>query len=499
MRPRPKGAELMFDRDPKAMDFGVTCVENLFISEYLPAAKGEYVKVYLWGLFKSQHPDAHYGVREMAKELDMTVQQVESALRYWERRALVTLVSQEPEVYRFFSPLQRMHIGQLSDTADSDYVVFAESVYAAFGDQRKVTPSEVATVWEWVQDIGLAPEVVLMLINHCITLLRSHFSFKRAEKMAVLMKESHVLTVEDAELFLRNDMDIHKGAQDVLRHFGKRSRLPSEAELNLYRKWRTEWQFEHDAVLSACEETAKGEPTFAYLDGILKGIRSRGESRTGAQVQKQLQSEQNENELADEVMQALGLKATRAVSASLYKQWRKQMPHEVVLLAAQACSRTGGKAESMDQLLQAWLEKGLTDEEAVKAHLDRIRLVDTELKKVFEALAYRGKITAEDRALYEKWQSFGYGTDMMCAAASQSRDIDGHKIRYLDSVLGAWHEAGITDVAQALVAPRKDQKKPEKNNRRTVNAQQYGQRNYTEQDLAFGAQDLLKEAEQKNG
>ena len=175
------------------------------------------------------------------------------------------------------------------------------------------------------------------------------------------------------------------------------------------------------------------------------------------------------------------------------------MPHEVVLLSAQACSRTGGKAESMDQLLQAWLEKGLTDKEAVKAHLDRIRLVDTELKKVFEALAYRGKITAEDRALYEKWQSFGYGTDMMCAAASQSRDIDGHKIKYLDSVLGAWHEAGITDVAQALVAPRKDQKKPEKNNRRTVNAQQYGQRNYTEQDLAFGAQDLLKEAEQKNG
>ena len=76
MRPRPKGAELMFDRDPKAMDFGVTCVENLFISEYLPAAKGEYVKVYLWGLFKSQHPDAHYGVRELAKEVYMTVQQV---------------------------------------------------------------------------------------------------------------------------------------------------------------------------------------------------------------------------------------------------------------------------------------------------------------------------------------------------------------------------------------------------------------------------------------
>ena len=489
----------MFDRDPKAMDFGVTCVENLFISEFLPAAKGEYVKVYLWGLFKSQHPDEHYGVREMAKELDLSVAQVESALRYWERRALVTLISTEPEVYRFFSPLQRMHMGQLSDTADSDYVVFAESVYAAFGDQRKVTPSEIATVWEWVQDIGLAPEVVLMLINHCISLMRSHFSFKRAEKMAVLMKENQVLTVEDAELFLRNDMEIHKGAQDVLRHFGKRSRLPSEAELNLYRKWRTEGQFDHDAILSACEETAKGEPTFAYLDGILKGIRSRGESRTGAQVQKQLQNEQTENDLADQVMQALGLKATRAVALNLYRQWHRQMPHEVLLLAAQACSRTGSKAESMDHLVQAWLEKGLTDEAAVKMYLDHIRSIDTELKKVFEALAYRNKITAEDRSLYEKWTSFGYNTDMMCAAASQSRDIDGHKIKYLDSVLCAWHEAGITDVNQAKVAPKKEKNKPGKNNQRTVSAQQYTQRNYTEQDLAFGEEDLLKEAEKYNG
>ena len=43
----------MFDRDGQAVYFGVTPVENIFLTEFLPAAKGDYVKVYLLGLFQS--------------------------------------------------------------------------------------------------------------------------------------------------------------------------------------------------------------------------------------------------------------------------------------------------------------------------------------------------------------------------------------------------------------------------------------------------------------
>ena len=46
----------MFDRDPKAEAYGVTNVENLFIRDYLPAATGDQVKVYLWGLYQSGRP-----------------------------------------------------------------------------------------------------------------------------------------------------------------------------------------------------------------------------------------------------------------------------------------------------------------------------------------------------------------------------------------------------------------------------------------------------------
>ena len=45
----------MFELDQEARAFGVTALENRFILDYLPAAKGDYVRVYLWGLYACQN------------------------------------------------------------------------------------------------------------------------------------------------------------------------------------------------------------------------------------------------------------------------------------------------------------------------------------------------------------------------------------------------------------------------------------------------------------
>ena len=76
---------LEWDQDAKA--YGVTAVENRFILDYLPAAKGDQVKVYLWGLFACAWKGPDYTLEEMSADLDMPVAEIEAALRYWERRA----------------------------------------------------------------------------------------------------------------------------------------------------------------------------------------------------------------------------------------------------------------------------------------------------------------------------------------------------------------------------------------------------------------------------
>jgi len=487
----------MFEMDQEAAAFGVTAIENRFITDYLPAAKGDYVKVYLWGLHACAHPKEDMSLEAAAQSLYLTVPEVEAALRYWERRGLVSRISDDPPAFRFYSPAQRLMSGGGDFQADSAYVSFAESVYAAFGDRRKVTPGEIALAWEWVQDVGLSPEAVLMLLHHCMATGHAHFSFKKAEKLAVRMKEAGVISPEDAEKFLSHDQAVHEGTRRVLSRMGKR-RLPSDDELEMYEKWITDWGFDLEGVLSACRETTSGDPSFKYLDGILSGLKSRSSGRTGQQVRQQLAAERSEKEMAQEVFSRLGIYPAAPAAARLYRELVALQPHGVLLLAADECRRTHKNIEDMQSLLESWKKRGLTDESAVREYLARYREANLALREIFEACGHAGRPTEKDRQLYETWKQWGMDRELMLFAAEQSRLAEGSKTAYLSKVMEAWHEAGITDIAQAR-AEKRPARSGRAPGRRTVSAQQYGQREYTEDELLAVSDDLIEEARKHRG
>lgn len=482
----------MFEMDKDALRYGVTALENRFILDYLPTAKGDYVKVYLWGLMHARQPGEEFGLEEMAQELFLTVSDIEAALRYWERRSLVSRIREQPPLYRFYSPLQRETLTGKPLEVDQEYVSFAENVYAIFGDRRKITPAEISLAWEWVQDIGLKTEAVLMLLNYCIKERGIQFSLKRAEPLAVRMKEDKVESSDDAEHFLHHHQKVHQGARSVLSRLGQR-RSPSDDELTLYEKWTDEWQFDPQAILNACAETtAAYTPTFKYLDGILERLRENA-PQTGDQVKRRIEREKADTEKAREIFSCLSGHFTAPVLTRLYDQFTQVYPHSVLLLAARECQRTGKGLEDMQSLLASWQEKGLKTEQDVTEYLNRFREANAALRRLFEACGHRGKPTAADRTLYEKWKGWQIDDALMQFAAEQARAAEGSKIAYLDKVLETWHEAGITDISQARAQKPAEKKKTGK----TVSAQQYGQRDYTEEELLAISDDLIEEARKR--
>lgn len=481
----------MFEMDQDAFRFGVTPVENCFLLDYLPAAKGDFIKVYLWGLMQAQRGE-ETSLEGMAKELFMAVSEVEAALRYWERRALVIRMQDNPPVYRFYSPMQQALRQGTPLQADDGYVAFSENVYALFEDRRKITPSEIALAWEWVEDIGLSQEVVLMLLSHCMNQRGVQFSLKKAEPLAIRMKEENVITCDDADNFLRHEQMVHDGARKVLSRMGKR-RLASEDELVLYHKWVKEWGFDQKAILDACAETTKGDPSFKYLDGILNGIRSRSAARTGDEVKLQLEKENTLKEQYVQVFENFRFKTAPAAARRFYAQWQQILPHEVLVLAARAFSRSGGNLEDFQALVESWQAKGLHTKDAAMAYLTRVREENTLLREMFTACGYTGRPTEKDRQLLQKWRAMGMNEDLLLQAANQSQNAEGSKLAYLDKVLQAWHEAGVTDVSQARPA----RKAPAK--QKQVSAQNYTQRQYTEEQLALVSEDLIEEVRRSRG
>ncbi|MBQ9197218.1 MAG: DnaD domain protein [Clostridia bacterium] len=464
--------------------FGAMPLDHLFIQEYLPGAKGDYVKVYIYGLYLSQHSQPDMGLEEMARELGIETAEAEAALRYWERRRLVSRVSDNPPEYLFRGAAQLAQSGETAMEADAGYVAFSEDVYALFGSDRKVRPADIALCWEWVQDMNLPQETVLMLLSHMKATRGVQFSFRSAQAEAVRMSEEHVQTAEDAESYFSHSRALQDGARAVLRQLGRR-RTPSQNELDLYRKWTEDWGYTQEAVIAACAETTKGEPTFAYLDGILKGMRERSggqSSRSGGDVARQLQTEKAENQAVQKFAHSLGFRTATDMVRKAYARLCGQFDPQIVQLAADETYRAGGDLEKTEIILERLRGQGITTLEAARSYFEEAHRLNAALAPIFEKSGHRGTPTVGDRTLYRKWKEWGFSDEMLLLAASQARGA-ARKMPYMDKILESWRQNGVTTPAQAAAhaAPAKDKK---------VSAQQYEQRRYTEEELENRTDDL---------
>ena len=136
----------VFEQDLQALYFGSMPVEHIFLTEYMPAARGDYVKVYLTCLYHSRMPNDDTKVEDVSRELGLDSSVVENAVRYWERRGLMVVIGGEAPRYQMRSAIQRALSGEPL-SADNAFVQFSERVYELFGESRKVRPSWIVR-WE---------------------------------------------------------------------------------------------------------------------------------------------------------------------------------------------------------------------------------------------------------------------------------------------------------------------------------------------------------------
>ena len=109
----------MFSFDEQAALFDVTPLPNQFILNYLPEASGDAVRVYLFGLVACYHHEAISDLQQMARELNMTEDDIRAAYRYWERKGLVQRVADNPPQYRYQNIYQVMMTGAQAHTSNS--------------------------------------------------------------------------------------------------------------------------------------------------------------------------------------------------------------------------------------------------------------------------------------------------------------------------------------------------------------------------------------------
>lgn len=470
---------LAFDSRWAAYD--ATSVANQFIIEYMPSAKGEHVKVYLYGLMLCAQRREDASVEVIAHDLEMNEEDVQAAFRHWEYAGLVERVRDEGGEYRYIHPIWRSFMaGERGE--DPAFQAFMEGLYAAFGGQRDLHGAEKRKALEWVEELRLPPEVVLVLVKHLISTQGMNFRFggKNPERLAQLLADEKAVTVDDALEILARDQDIEDGVREVLRRFRLR-RQPSQDEVDLYRKWRRDWGFSREAILAACAETVKGSPNLAYLDGVLSGIRA----RAGAADTDAVRRDQEESEQIHAFLRTLGApgvtlnEGTRAA----YRELRRLYPHEVLLAAARECATQGKGLDDAELLLRSWKARGLETAGDVEAYLRPYHARRALLQKLGEAWGKRAPQGRAHHDMAQKWlETYGFPEELILHCAAWSADAE-RNMPYLDKLLTALHELGVRDVAGAEAQRaryRAAQGAPASRPERRVSAQQYEQRDYSQ-------------------
>ncbi len=468
----------------------MTPVDNQFILELLPGARGDYVKVYLYGLLYCYHPKEETSLDSMARDLDMTCDEIMAAYRYWERHKAVRRISDNPPSWQYISFRQRAFTAD--DDADPDYIRFSQDVERSFEGVRSFRGNEIAEAYEWKDSMDLPPEVIIMILSHMVRTRGKGFRISEAQKLAVQLAEENARTEDEAAEILSRDESASANMRKILRKLGKRY-SPSDANMSLYQKWTREWGFSQEAIEEACDRTGTSDPSLALVDSILRKsyeAQASGANKTLGRDSVKKSSERHEQ--IKKVMRQLGRTGNiTAYQEDIYNRMSALYPFEIIMTAAKECSRKKKDPDAVLKLLESWKNRGFTTSQEIDDHIRQFHNREDFIRKIRGRWPGRETEHGErSMELLTEWEErLGLSRDLILKAADYASEAR-NPMNYTDRLLRRYAEKGIRTPDEA----EKDHDEYGIQYRDTARGtpqksggiQQYEQRDYSgEQDAAL--------------
>ncbi|MBQ8808063.1 MAG: DnaD domain protein [Clostridia bacterium] len=269
-----------------------------FINKYMISANATYVKVYLYGLAKCYEGNEDVSNAQIAEALDILETDVSKAWRYWKKVGLVhsegkgTLVfdavgrSQEKDAspkentkeYSEKENVQKTKPSSMKEISKAmginpkmkETVTMAEQLLKKTLSQREVT-----SLYHFMQSYSMSQEMVLVLLEYCVTIDKTNFSY--IEKVAEGWNEQGINTLEEATKVLNRVTKEARMIKKCKKMFGLEREF-SQTEANYIAGWITQLGMSESLIRTAYERTVKntGKVSMPYMNTILKAWHEKG-------------------------------------------------------------------------------------------------------------------------------------------------------------------------------------------------------------------------------
>ena len=426
-----------------------TAVDNIFINNYLPFAKADYVKVYLYGLYKCQDSNASDNTLEnFANELNLSKEAVEEAFSFWQEQGLIQIINVIPFEVRYLP---------ISDVLTNTKKYNAKK-YESFNAQaqeilsgRMITPNEYREYYDIIERLHMEKEALLMIIAYCVNIKGNNVGYAYITTIARDWANQKITTAKQVEERLLEFEGLRTGLEFVLKLLGSK-RTPSIEERALYQKWIKEGFGDEVLTYVAKKCKEKGKTNLTYMDILLDKYYA-----------QRLMSVSEIELYEDEKSKAIAIAKTLTKNLGLYYEniepvvdnyifgWiNKGFTENMLNEISNYCFKTNVRTlEGMNRVLEKFHKLGILTETGLAQFFDDVLANDKKIKTVLESLGLSRNVNQFDRDKYKVWtDSWHFGDDIIAYACTLAIGKE-QPMQYLSSVLASFHDKNITTLEDA--------------------------------------------------
>ncbi len=426
-----------------------TAVDNIFINNYLPYADSNFVKVYLYGLYKCQDSNSRDNtIENFANELNLSQEDIENAFEYWQEQGLVQILNVIPFEVRYLP---------ISDVLNNTKKYNAKK-YESFNAQaqevlcgRMITPNEYREYYDIIERFHVEKEALLMIINYCVNIKGDNVGYAYITTIAKDWANQKITTAKQVEERLIEFENLRTGMEYLLKLMGAK-RLPNIEERTLYQKWVQEGFDDEVLTYIAKKMKSKNKPSFQAMDILLDKYFAQKLFSTN-EIELFEEEKSKASKIAKTITKNLGLyyENLEPVIENYIFNWvnlgfSENMLEEI----SNYCFKTNVRTlEGMSKVLEKFHKLGILTENSLAEYFNEVLVVDKKIKTILENIGLSRNVNQFDRDKYKIWKEIWKMPDEIIDYACTLAVGKDQPMQYLAGILATLHDKNITTLEDA--------------------------------------------------
>ena len=291
---------MKLEQNDKSMLFSNTEIPDVFFSEYLSSANGDYIKVYLYILFLSKY-DKDIKINDLSKKLALPLKVIQEAFKYWEdvgvlvKKHTVYILSnlQEIELLKLYSPKLTSSPEDIEKNSKNQYRAKAiENINNQFF-QGIMSPSWYSDIDMWFKKYNFDEQVMLALFNYCFDHSALHRNY--IQVVADSWYKNNIKSFSDLDKYYEKQEKISSLKKAIIKKLGLGRNLTAYEDAYV-EKWSIEYGYSLEIIEIALRRTtSKTNINFEYLNKIISDWHDRN-FKTAAEIQEYIKNSKEKQE-----------------------------------------------------------------------------------------------------------------------------------------------------------------------------------------------------------